>query len=136
MKLMIMTLALVMTFTVNANVAFTVNGKLVPYNGSSDLIHMVLLTKGGNFNVVSFDHKIQTCENGEFEIVQNFYPKNTYSLVEIYDCNDKIDDGPTYCPEVYMPICGSIDLKQRTFGNYCELTSSGADFLYAGQCEE
>ena len=124
-----------MTLTINANTSFNVTGKLVPYAGSSDLIHMVLLTKGGNFNIVSFDHKVQTCENGEFEIVRNFHPDTTYSLIEIYDCNDKIEDAPAYCPEVYMPICGKYENTQRTFGNYCELTSSGSEFLYAGECE-
>lgn len=135
MKQIIAILSILSTYTISANIAFTASGKLVPYKGSNDLIHMVLLTKGGNFNIVSFDHKIQTCENGEFEIVENFHPAKTYSLVEIYDCNDKADDKPAYCPEVYMPICGTIESVQRTFGNYCELTTSGAEFLYAGQCE-
>lgn len=135
MKLLISFVLLISLSNTFANVAFTASGKLVPYVGGSDLVHMTLLTSAGNFKIVSFDHKIQTCENGIFEIVNNFHPEDTYSLIEIYDCNDEKEEV-AYCPEIYMPICGNIKNVDRTFGNFCELSTSGAKFLYAGDCQD
>ena len=135
MKLLISFILLITLSNASASVAFTASGKLVPYVGQSELVHMTLLTDAGNFNIVSFDHKIQTCESGIFEIVNNFHPKDTYSLLEIYDCNEEKEDM-AYCPEIYMPICGSIKEAPRTFGNFCELSTSGAKFLYAGDCQD
>lgn len=135
MKTILVSLLLALSFNSFSNVAFTVSGKLIPNTGSDNqLVHMKLITSAATFKIVSFDHKAQTCENGIFEIVNNFHPRDTYSLIEIYDCYDKSEEAPAYCPEVYMPICGFLNGKLKTFGNYCELTSSGADFVKAGDC--
>jgi hypothetical protein len=134
MKLLITLITLLTITSSYASTAFTVSGKLVPNHLPSDVIHMNLLTDAGNFKIVSFDHKIQTCEHGIFEIVNNFHPEDTYSLIEIYDCNNEKEEV-VYCPEIYMPICGSLNQESKTFGNFCELSTSGAKFLYAGDCQ-
>ncbi|OUR97155.1 hypothetical protein A9Q84_12575 [Halobacteriovorax marinus] len=149
MKTLTTLLLLLISLSATANVAFTVSGKLVPNLGeNSDLVHMVLKTSAGDFPIVSFDHKVQTCENGLYEIVNNWAPADTYSLLEVYACLDTEEDEPAYCPEIYMPICGQPKMPKcesdvciqvmpetKTYGNFCELLSSGANFVYNGECE-
>jgi hypothetical protein len=135
MKTIIATILLTLSFNAFSSIAFTVSGKLTPNTGAdNNLVHMKLITDAGTFKVVSFDHKVQTCENGIFELVNNFHPEDTYSLIEIYDCYDKVEE-PVYCPEIYMPICGKFNNEEKTFGNFCELTSSGAEFVHPGDCK-
>lgn len=149
MKKLTTLLLLLISLSSIANVAFTVSGKLVPNLGEdNDLIHMILETNKGNFPIVSFDHKIQTCENGLYEIVNNFHPEETFSLIEVYACHDEITEGPAYCPEIHTPVCGQPKMPKcednqciqvmpeiKTYGNFCELLSSGASMEYIGECE-
>lgn len=38
------------------------------------------------------------------------------------------------CPQVYEPVCGTLNGETRTFGNACTAGQQGAQVLYEGEC--
>ncbi|KAJ2997624.1 hypothetical protein HDV02_005273 [Globomyces sp. JEL0801] len=40
------------------------------------------------------------------------------------------------CPEIYAPVCGSLNGVQLTYGNECEANGAGAKILSQGSCVE
>ncbi len=42
--------------------------------------------------------------------------------------------GPVMCTKIYKPVCGSTNGIPKTYGNQCEMTNAGAQYMYEGEC--
>ena len=132
------------------NVAFTVEGKLEENLGSDkELVHMILTTEHRKFKVVNVDHDVTSCNVGLFKIVNNYYPRDTYSLVEVNECYEEAKGDFKYCPQVYQPVCGmpkkpncldriciQVMPSPKTYSNYCALHNARARFISVGKCQQ
>lgn len=139
----------ILNFNAMANVAFEVKGKLKLFRKSNNSqMEIVLKTNEGEFNISNKNYFTYGCKVGEFLIVPNYVPKDTYSIVEILSCKEFAEDQvDSYCPKNLKLVCGSpieykcenyycdeVIHKPQTFSNRCDLLKNGARFLYEGPC--
>lgn len=141
---------LLFSLTSNASIAFTVEGELKEnLEEDNDLVQFTLLSEGQKAKVTNVDHAITGCRIGLFEIVNNYYPQDTYSLLEVYACYEEAKGESKVCPEIYQPVCGISPQQEclndfciqmlpapRTYENYCVLHNANAAFIELGECQE
>lgn len=120
------------------SVAFTVEGELQVNTGDDrELANMILLGGEHVVKIIDFEYKASTgCKQGLFEIVNNFYPEDTYSIVDVYACLQEEELNNQSCEEIYQPVCGrrSTSEPDKTYQNYCSLHKDQAIFKSLGKC--
>lgn len=118
------------------SVAFTVEGELQVNAGEDrELANMTLLTGEHEVKIVDFEYIASLgCKQGLFEIVNNFYPEDTYSIVEVYACLQEEELSNQKCEEIYRPVCGNSNDADQTYQNYCSLYKAQASFKSLGEC--
>ncbi|GEM_PF-2187674 len=150
MKNVVAILVLLLSLSTKASIAFTVEGELqVNLGEDSDLAQFILSSNGRRVKVTNVDHKISGCRTGLYEIVNNYYPEDTYSLLEVYACYEELKGESKICPEIYQPVCGVAPQEQcqsdsctqvlptpRTYENYCVLHNASANFVALGECDQ
>ena len=119
------------------SVAFTVEGVLQVNAGEDrELANMTLLTGEHEVKIVDFEYIASLgCKQGLFEIVNNFYPEDTYSIVEVYACLQEEELNNQKCEEIYRPVCGTSNDTDQTYQNYCSLYNAEATFISKGKCK-
>jgi hypothetical protein len=148
-------LLLVWSYTAHAgsNWAFPVEGSLEISRDNGALIAVLSLKNGNDVKLVSFPRPISSCTAGTFVIAPDTTVKGAYRLLNIENCQHKIEKGaglkggsferdpnlssfPLVCPEIYRPVCGQEAESNlyRTFGNECELEGYGAKMIHKGEC--
>lgn len=149
-NLLAISVLLLLSLNLHASVAFTVEGELQENLGDDkDLVQFILLSEGKKVKVTNVDHNITECRSGLFEIVNNFYPEDTYSLLEVHACYEEIKGDAKVCPEIYRPVCGLAQQTEcsndfciqmlpapSTYENYCVLHNANASFINMGECED
>lgn len=122
------------------SVAFTVEGELQVNTGDDrELASMILISGEHEVKIVDFEYKASAgCKQGLFEIVNNFYPEDTYSIVDVYACLQKEELNNQNCEEIYQPVCGRRDPSEidQTYQNYCTLYKAQATFKSLGECTD
>ena len=148
MKYLLALTTLFLSLNTFSSVAFTVEGELrANTETDKDLVHMFLLSEGHKVKIINIDRNIIECRSGIYEIVNNFYPEDTYSLLEVHACLQEEEVSGNNCPEIYKPVCGipekvecindfciQMEPAPKTYENYCVLYSSSASFQSIGEC--
>ena len=150
-KLLALTLTVLMTSSFAfGSVVFKVEGeiKVDEYeNTIGPIVH--LISEGQVLELSNTPEELMGCKIGVFEVVSNYIPENTYTVLNIIQCLEFEEDHFYGCPKIFNPVCGQPQMPEcpegrfcpmvmpapRTYGNKCELLNEGAEFLKEGSCE-
>ncbi|RLA62837.1 MAG: hypothetical protein DRQ88_05490 [Epsilonproteobacteria bacterium] len=142
-------LLFILSLNASANVAFEVKGKLKLFRKSDNSkMEIILKSNEGEFKITNKNYFTYGCKKGEFLIVSNYVPEDTYSIIEILNCKKFGDDQvDSFCPKNLDLVCGApidfrcenyycdeLELTPQTYSNRCDLLRNGARFLYQGSC--
>ncbi len=156
MKTLSMTLLVLLACTNSfANVAFNIEGELIILDKMNSPLEISITTEDKVYEITNVHLNYTSCEEGEYVIVQNMFPLDTYLLLDVINCIPKADNfelnqkSLMICPEIYMPVCGQPKMpkcedqrvciqvmpKPQIFGNFCELKVSDASPLPMEMCD-
>ncbi|GAB4015255.1 MAG: hypothetical protein Fur0010_14100 [Bdellovibrio sp.] len=80
--LLAMILMLSLNFKAHGSVAVNVKGQLI-YEG---VVAVTLITEHGEIPLAGHEKNLMTCQEGEFTVVENYAPADSYSIVEVLNC--------------------------------------------------
>lgn len=133
-------------------VAFTGNAKAQTNRLVGELVNegdtLAVYTMEGRV-IVHAEQAVEDCFAGEY--VVSVEPKGSaqFKLLGTVLCrgkatamlgfNEKSNNevvAKSFCPTVYVPVCGMINNVPQTFGNACELKNAKAQKLFLGSCDQ
>jgi hypothetical protein len=156
MKHLLAALLIAISFNSMANIAFELEGQLELNKNNKDSIQAMITNDEGTFLITHFEEEKTNCVTGEYILVENMHPQNTFSVLEVNNCAPEYIDYSlpknqivNTCNKVFAPICGRPALEKcddprlclqmpaepMIYENLCDLKESKAQALPYEMCE-
>jgi len=155
-KILLTTAVLASSMSAMASVAFEVEGKL-NLNVKDAIAFPMIETEHGHLAITNvIADSVSKCGFGVYQVVNNIYPADTYTVLKLVDCYDiDYDWGtvakskPAFCPEYYAPVCAQPKMEpceagdsciqvmpdKKTFSNSCFAAMAGAKVVTHQECK-
>jgi len=141
LNIALLILSLLACFKVMAASSFEIEGELIVAELAGQKI-MFIKSLTGTHQINQFDTKIESCQNGVYQIQDQGDIGKNFKLLAVERCENQVGNKGlttnTYCTEEYVPVCGQTSTSPVpvTYGNMCELNRSKAKRLFRGECQD